>query len=52
MQAQNCSQIFEKAMLEATASLAVKVSAGNMVGEEVSLCQEVGGRDRRGPFHT
>lgn len=34
-------KIFEKTVLEAPASLALKVSAGNVVGEAGSFCQKV-----------
>lgn len=43
IQAWNCPQIFEKTVLQAAASLALKVSARNIVGEVRSLCQEVRG---------
>lgn len=42
VQAQNCPPIFEKTVLEATASLAFEVSARNIVGEVGSVCQEAG----------
>lgn len=59
VQAWNCPQIFEKTMLQAAASLALKVSARNTVGKVGSLCQEVRGCvcwggmgvGTRGPFH-
>lgn len=37
----NRLQIFEKTVLEAPASLALKVSARNVVGEAGSVCQKV-----------
>lgn len=47
IQAWNCHQIFEKTVLEAPASLALKVCARNVVGEEGSLCQKARVRPKR-----
>lgn len=46
----NGPHIFEKTMLEAPASLALKVSARNVVGEAGSFCQKVQAGGRRGSF--
>lgn len=47
IQAWNCHQIFEKTVLEAPASSALKVCARNVVGEAGSLCQKVPMRQKR-----